>query len=583
MKVTQEKLPASQIGLEIEITPEMSQQAYDKTLQEFIRHANIPGFRKGKVPRQVLIQRFGSTRIKANVLEDLIQDSLRKAIEQEQIAAIGNPELRSSFESLIDQFQPGAALTFSAAVDVSPEVKLDQYSGLTMQAEEFQYDSARVDETLEGYRKRSATLVPVEDRAAEQGDVATVDFKGRLTGELAEGESDEIPGGSAEDFEIELEEGRFIAGFIEGIIGMNLGETKEVEVAFPADYPQEDLAGKPAVFTITVKELKVRELPELDDDFAQEVSEFDTLEALRESLESRFQKEVDQKTQNSKQEALLSELVKHLEVDLPETLIRQEVDYAVTQTAMQFSQQGMDVRKTFTPEIVNMLREQARPEALTRLKRTLLLGEVAKQESITVDEAAVQTKMAELLEAYQDQDVDMDRLRSIVEEDLLREKILAWLEENNTIELVPEGSLQPAPEAAELEEASPEAAVDAAEATIEVAAEAVPEAPIEVAEETAPEATIEVAAEAVPEVLTEAAEEVAEEAAPEPAAEPDVTPEAKAPAKAKKSKAAAESTGETTPEPAAEAESISESISEESDEAKPKKSPARKKTTKPSA
>lgn len=495
MKVTQEKLPASQVGLEIEITPEMSQQAYDKTLQEFTRYANIPGFRKGKVPRQVLIQRFGSTRIKASVLEDLIQSSLQKALEQEKIAAIGNPELRTSFEELIEKFAPGSALTFSAAVDVAPEVTLHRYSGLTVQAEEFTYDPERVDQMLEDYRKRSATLVPVENRPAQQGDLATVDFKGRLTGELAEGASDEIPGGSAEDFEIELAEGRFIEGFIDGIIGMNVGETKEVSVTFPDSYPQEDLASQPAVFTITLKELKERELPELDDDFAQEVSEFETLAELRESLESRFQKEADQKTKNSKQEALLKQLVTELEVELPETMIRREVDHAVTQTAMQFSQQGMDIRKTFTQEVVAMLRDQARPEALNRLQRTLVLGEVAKQESIAVEPDAVQTKMQEVLADYEGQDIDQERLQEVVQEDLLREKILDWLEANNTIELVPAGSLQPADAPTEETEAPAEAASPEPEAA-EAAPE--PEAPETApAVETAASETIDVTAEVV--------------------------------------------------------------------------------------
>lgn len=479
MKVTQEKLPASQIGLEIEITPEMSQQAYEKTLQEFTRFANIPGFRKGKVPRQVLIQKFGSTRIKAAVVEDLIQNGLQQAIEQEKIEAIGSPELKSSFEELVQQFKPGSALTFSAAVDVSPAVTLKHYTNLQVKAEESKYDPARVDQVLEDYRKRSATLVPVEERPAQQADVATVDFTGRLTGELSEEESDEIPGGSAQDFEIELTEGRFIAGFVDGIIGMQPGETKEVSVAFPEDYPQQDLAGKPAVFTITLKELKERELPELDDDFAQEVSEFETLEALRESLESRFQKETEQKTKESKHEALLNQLVEELEVDLPETLVRREVDYSITQTAMQLGQQGLDVKKTFTKEVVAMLRDQARPEALTRLKRTLVLGEVAKQESIEVEADAVQAKVDELLAEYAGQDIDVNRLREVVQEDLLREKILGWLEEHNTIELVPEGSLQPAePEAESLEAESAEPEVTSAEATsdaIEVKAELVEE------------------------------------------------------------------------------------------------------------
>jgi trigger factor len=492
MKVTQEKLPASQIGLEIEITSEMSSKAYEKALQEFTRSANIPGFRKGKVPRQVLLQRFGSSRIKATVVEDLIQDSLKKAIENEKIQALGQFSLRSSFDELVEQYQPGSPLTFAAAVDVPPEAKLGEYTGLTVQAEEIKYDPARVDGVLEDYQKRSATLVPVEGRAAEQGDVAIVDFAGVYTPEDAEegAEPSEIPGGSAEDFQVELSDGKFIPGFVEGVFGMNPGETKEVEVSFPDEYPQAELAGRPAVFTITLKELKAQELPELDDDFAQEVSAFETLAELRESLETRFQKEAEQKTKDNKQEALLNELIKHVEVELPETMVKQEIDYSVTQTAMQFSRQGMDIKKMFTQEIVEMLRTQARPEAITRIQRTLALGEIAKQQSIEVEASAIEAKMNEVLAEYagQDQEIDRDKLREAVSEDLLKDKILGWLEEHGTVELVPEGSLKPAEEEEEeeAEETAPEATT-AAEETIEVAAEVV--------EETAPEA---------PEVVAEA-------------------------------------------------------------------------------
>jgi trigger factor len=457
MKVTQEKLPASQVGLEIEVTPEMSRQAYEKTLQEFTRHANIPGFRKGKVPRQVLIQRFGSTRIKMAVLEDLIQDSLQKALEQEKIEAIGNFELKSSFDDLIQQFEPGSAITFSAAIDVQPEVSLTQYKGLTVQAEEIKYDPDRVNQVLEDYRKRAATLVPVEGRSAQADDVATVDFSGRIDEEVAEGEEpQEIPGGSAQDFELELSEGRFIPGFIDGIIGMSVGETKEVSATFPQEYPQAELAGKPAIFTVTLKELKERELPELDDDFAQEISEFETLDALKESLESRYRDEAEQKTKTNKQEALLQELVKHLEADLPETLIKREADYSITQTAMRLSEQGLDIKKAFTSEVISALRQQARPEAIDRLQRTFALGEVSKQESIKVEADEIEAKVQEFLADYSGGEVDIDRLRQVVEEDLLKDKILGWLEEQNTIELVPEGTLAK-------EEPDPDALLEGAE------------------------------------------------------------------------------------------------------------------------
>lgn len=445
MKVTQEKLPASRVGLEIEIPPEASQQAYDKVLQKFMRNANIPGFRKGKVPRQVLIQRFGSGRLKAAALEELLEDTLKKAVEQEKIDALGSFELRSSFEDLVSQFQPGAALIVSAVVDVPPQATLSVYQGLAVKAEAIEYDPAKVDELLENYRNRSVTRVPVTDRPAQEKDLAIVDFTGQVKMGEDDADLEEIPGGSAQDFEIELVEGKFIPGFIDGILGMNVGETKTVSATFPEPYAQENLAGKPAIFEVTLKDLKEKELPELDDDFAEEISEFATFAELRESLEARFRTEAEDKTKVNKQEALLKELVIHVEVDLPETLVRREMDYMITQTAMRLSEQGMDVKKMFTPEIVESLRNSSRGEAIARIQRTMALGEIAKQESLTVTSADVDAKVQEVLTDMGEREVDRDRLREVVEEDLMRDKIFDWLEANNTIELVPEGSLTPEP------------------------------------------------------------------------------------------------------------------------------------------
>ncbi|MBW4443140.1 MAG: trigger factor [Plectolyngbya sp. WJT66-NPBG17] len=443
MKVTQEKLPASQIGLEIEITPEMSQKTYDRVIQDFTKSLNVPGFRKGKVPRQVLIQRFGMARIKASVIEELVDTALKEAIKQEKIDALGNFQLRSSFDDLIAQYTPGQALTFSASVDVSPEVTLKQYKDFTVQAEEVKPDSEKVDSVIENYRTQMATMIPIEDRAAEKGDVSVIDFKGRFI--PAEGEEEiEVPGGEASDFQLELEEGRFIAGFIDGIFGMNPGETKEISVTFPEDYPQEQLAGRPAKFDITLKELKAKELPEVDDDFAKEASddEFETIADMRESLEKRFAEEAEQQTKSNKEEALLNELLNQVEADLPETMIEREVEYMVTQTAMQLQQQGIDIKQLLNKDTIPMLKERSRPDAIERIKRTLALGQVAKQESIKVEEDELNTKVQELLTELAGRDIDMDRLKSAVEEDLLKEKIMDWLIANSTIELVPEGTLK---------------------------------------------------------------------------------------------------------------------------------------------
>lgn len=440
MKVTQEKLPASQIGLEIEITPEMSKKAYEQVFQDLTRNANIPGFRKGKVPRQVLLQRFGTTRLKAAAVEELVQDVVKLAIKQEAIAAIGNYQLRSSFEELIGQYEPGKPLTIKAAVDVTPEVNLSDYTGWNLKVEEGKYDAESVDKFLEERRKEQATLVPVEGRPAQMGDIAVVDFTGRVVSEGEESETPtEIPGGSATDFQVELAEGKFIAGFVDGIVGMTPGETKEISVTFPENYPEKNLEGKPAVFTITLKEIKEKELPEVNDDFAQEISEMQTLEELRSTLEERFKDQAAKKTATNKEQAILDELVKHVEVDLPATLIEQEIDGMLTQTAMQMSNQGVDIKKLFTAEIIPQLRERSRPEAIERIKRTMALGEVAKRESISVEAADVDAKVKELIEQYRDRDIDAQRLREYVAEDLLKEKIIQWLEEHSTFELVEEG------------------------------------------------------------------------------------------------------------------------------------------------
>ncbi|MGJ5628185.1 trigger factor [Nostoc sp. CALU 1950] len=455
MKVTQEKLPASQIGLEIEITPEITKQTYEQVIKNLASTANIPGFRKGKVPRPILLQRLGTTRIKAAALEELIQDGIEKAVKQEAIPAIGQPQLRSSFEDLINNYEPGKPLTILAAVDVEPEVNLLQYTDLQAKAEEVKFDPEQVENTLDKERQELGTLIPVEGRAAQIGDIAVVDFKGsfaKAEGEDETAELEPIPGAEATDFQVELQEDKFIPGFISGIVGMNPEETREIAAQFPDPYANEDLAGKAATFTVTLKELKEKELPEINDDFAQEISDFETLEELRTSLVERYQKEADDKTKTNKQEALLTELLKHVEVDLPATLIEQEVDAMLTQTAMRLSQQGLDVRKLFTQDIIPQLRERSRTEAIERIKRSLSLREVGKRESIEVTPEEIAARVTELLEQYPDeQDVDEDKLRSIVENELLNEKIIDWLLEHSSVELVPEGSLSPAEETEDAE------------------------------------------------------------------------------------------------------------------------------------
>lgn len=451
MKITQEKLPGSQLGLEIEIPAEKSKATYEKTVKELQKTSNIPGFRKGKVPRPILLQRLGHQRIKATVLDELIQESLQNAIAQESINNLGNYRLVTDFEDLINNYQPDNAVTFKATLDVPPEVNLTQYQGFTIKAEEVPYNPQEVDDLLNDRRNRLATLVPIEDRPAQMGDLAVVDFEGRKP-PVNEGEEGEIIEGTvAQESSVELSEGKFIPGFIEGIVGMNLGETRTLNLSFPEDYFQKDLAGQPVIFSVTLKDLKEKELPDLDDDFAQEVSEFQTMAELRESLEKKYREKSENETKENIYSAIIKELVEHNDIDLPEILIDEEVQNLLMQTVSQLQNAGLNINQYLTKEVVEEMRINARPMAIQNVQTIFILAKIAELESLTISEEEITEKINEIKNGVEEKDIDENKLQKFVKEDLVREKTLAWLKERTQVELVPKGSLSES-ETEEIEE-----------------------------------------------------------------------------------------------------------------------------------
>lgn len=458
IKVQQEKLPGSQISLEIEISPERSQQAYEQVITKFMRSANIPGFRKGKVPRPVILQRFGVDQLKASALEDLVQKSFESAVKQEDIQALGNVQFQSSFDDLAAQFEPGQSITFAVSVDVPPEVHLKRHQDFQVTAEEVEYDAAKVDEVLEEHRSSNATLVPVEDRAAAVGDVTLVDFESRFlpAEDAADADADEPEGESVQDFQLELVKGKFIDDLIDGIVGMQIEETKEIPVTLPEEYFQDELAGRSAVFTVHLKEIKAKELPPLDDDFAQDISEFATLEELRQFLAEQYQQEAKDSTNANIEAALMEVLVEELEVDLPETMIDDELNVMVRETLSRLQANGLDINKLVTKDMLAEMKERMRSDAIPRLKRTLALAEVAKAESIKVEAEAIEERCQEILQDLQGQEIDRDRLTTVVEDELLQKQVMAWLTEHSTVEL---GA--PKPEEIEASDAEQSADIEA--------------------------------------------------------------------------------------------------------------------------
>ena len=429
LKVNTHSRPGCRVALEVAIPGGRCQASYEAALAKLSRSVKLPGFRKGKVPRSVLIQQLGPLRIRATALEDLVESVCRDALEQEQIAALGRPELHGGFEAVLERFTPGDELVLTLELDVEPTPSLKTTTGLTAEAIPVEFDPARVDELLEQSRRQLAALVPVEGRPAAMGDVARIRFSGVFADS-----GEPIVGGSSEGMEVELEDGRMISGFVEGIVGMDLASSREVSCAFPESYPQEDAAGRPATFSITLLDLKTRELPALDDAFAQQASDKASLAELRDDLEKRLKEDAERRHRANRQDALLEALVAELEVELPETLVQQEVRQLVEQTAGQIAQQGMDVKKVFTADVVRSLMETSRPEAEKRLRRSLALLALATAENIAVSQAEVAARAAEVRrELDRRSELDDERLLVAVSNELLQEKLLSWLEANATI------------------------------------------------------------------------------------------------------------------------------------------------------
>lgn len=472
MKVTQEKRPNSQIALTIEVPAEATKKAYEKVVRDLSKNLRIPGFRKGKVPRQVLLQRVGPERIRAESLETLVQDSINQATKQEEVDTLGNYQIEPQIDELLKGYKPGEILNFAVTMDVSPTVQLGDYQSLVIQAEESSYDPQQVEDYLAGQQSRLATLVPVEERPAQRGDVVVLNYTGRLVSDSGE-LGDIIEGAEATDFELELESGKFLEDLIQGIEGMAIAETKEISVQFPDDYAREDLAGQSANFTVTISEIKEKELPELDDDFAEEISEFETLAELRADIEQKYQTQAKDATNTAIENAIAKQILTVVEVEIPETLIDRESNLMIQQTLAELERYGLDPSQ-IDKEAAQKIKAEARPEAIERIKTDLALKEVAKQQSIEPDAEQLAERTAKIYEQLSDQKLDPERVKQFVSDELLEEQSLAWLRENLTIELVPEGSLEEA-ESTESGENSTDQVIDVAATDVEATASETPE------------------------------------------------------------------------------------------------------------
>ena len=428
-------LPQSRVALELEIPSNTCKSCVNETINSISRSAKIPGFRLGKIPKQVLIQRIGITQLHASALEKIIDKSWNQALKMESIEPLSEPELVDGFESILKIFNPEKPLKITLQTDIAPELKLKKSKGLSVEIKKSKFDPKSIDEALEKSRNQLANIIPVNNRPAKLGDIAVVSFKG-----IYKDSKKEIDGGSSDSMDLELEKNKMIPGFVEGIVGMKIDDNKTLTLRFPEDYSHEDSRGKEAIFEVILKDLKEKELPELNDDFAKQSGNKDSLKELKKDIEKQLKENFDNTQKNIKVEALMDALSKELDAEIPKAMIDIEVRNNIEQTAQRFAQQGMDIKSTFTPELVKSLAESTRPQAEKNVQRNLALKALSEREKITVEDEEIDQKMKE----YEDEiskspkQIDIQKLKDVVRNDLLQEKLITWLEENSAVKEINE-------------------------------------------------------------------------------------------------------------------------------------------------
>lgn len=390
MSAKWEKLEGNQGKLTVEVDAETFNKALDQAFKKVQKQLNVPGFRKGRVPRQIFEQRFGVESLYQDALDIVLPDAYSNAIDETGIEPVDQPEID------IEQIGKGQSLIFTADVTVKPEVKLGEYKGLEVPKVNTEVTDEDVEAELKELQKRHAELVVKEDEPAEQGDKVVIDFEGFVDGEAFEG-------GKAENHSLEIGSDSFIPGFEEQLVGVKAGDEKEVQVTFPEEYHAEELAGKPAVFKVKVHEVKQLVLPELDDDFAVDVDdEVETLDALKEKIKNRLKDEKEHAAKHEIENAVIEKAAENAEIDIPEVMIDNEVERMVKEFDQRLQQQGLNLElySQFSGQDIDSLKETMREDAEKRVRVNLTLEAIVKAENIDVTEEEVEKELQNMAEMY---------------------------------------------------------------------------------------------------------------------------------------------------------------------------------------
>ncbi|RNB86159.1 trigger factor [Brevibacillus panacihumi] len=389
MAANWEKVENNQGVLTVEVDASQVDAALDQAFKKVVKKVQVPGFRKGKVPRKMFEARFGVESLYQDALDILLPTAYGQAVQETGIEPVDRPEVD------VEQMEQGKSLIFKATVTVKPEVKLGDYKNLTIEPKEFEVTEESLDAELKRMQERHAELVTIEEGAAENGDQAIIDFEGFQDGVAFEG-------GKAEDYALELGTGTFIAGFEEQVVGMTLGEEKDITVTFPEEYHSPNLAGKEAVFKVKLNGLKRKNLPALDDEFAKDVSEFDTLEELKADTKKKLEEKAAQEKDQYIREQLVLKAAENAEIDLPAVMVEHELDQMVSEFGQRLQYQGMtlELYYQFSGMDESQLRDQLRQDATSRVRTSLTLEAIGKAENIVATDEDVDAELEKLAAMY---------------------------------------------------------------------------------------------------------------------------------------------------------------------------------------
>ncbi|GEN45827.1 trigger factor [Alkalibacillus haloalkaliphilus] len=424
MSAKWEKKEGNEGVLTVEVDASEFDQALDQAFKKVVKDVQIPGFRKGKVPRPMFEQRFGVESLYQDAVDIVLPDAYMKAVEEAGITPVDRPEVD------VEQIEKGQPLIFKATVTVKPEVELGEYKGLEVEEQEATVTEEEVEEELKTQQEKQAELVVKEEGKVENGDTVVIDFEGFLDGEAFEG-------GSAENHTLEVGSGSFIPGFEEQLVGKTAGEDTEVSVTFPEDYHAEELAGKETTFKVKIHEVKAKEVPELDDEFAKDVDEeVETLEELKTKTKERLQEQKETEADNQKRETLVEKASENATIDVPDAMVDSELDRMLQEFEQRLQMQGMtlDMYYQFSGQSEDDLKEQMKEDAGKRVRTNLTLEAISAQEGLEVTEQDVEDQLQEMAAMYQ---TDAEQLKQMLggntdalNEDLKLKKAIDFLVEN---------------------------------------------------------------------------------------------------------------------------------------------------------